>query len=126
MAEANHDGEAAESSTGSNRATKVLLVLIALIFVWYLVSDRLTPYTASARLSGYVVPVVPDVSGYIADIPVKKYQLAEAGDTLVQIEQRRFELAVRAAEAALEVAGQDVGAGTAGVANATARLVRAD
>jgi multidrug resistance efflux pump len=107
------------------RTTKIMLVIIALIFIWYLVSDRLTPYTASARLQAFVIQVVPDVSGYIQDIPVSKYTLADTGDTLLQIEPRRFELAVRSAEAALEVAGQEVGAGTAGIATATAHVTQA-
>jgi multidrug resistance efflux pump len=107
------------------RATKIILTVIALIFVWYVVSDRLTPFTSSARLKAFVVPIVPDVSGYIQDIPISKYELAEAGQTLIQIEPRRFELAVKSAEAALAVAGQDVGAGTQGLAGATAGVTKA-
>jgi multidrug resistance efflux pump len=103
-------------------ATKILLLVIALVFTWYLVSDRLTPYTASARLQAFVIPVVPDVSGYIQEIPVAKYSLAEVGDTLLQLQTHRFDLAVRSAEAALEVAGQEVGARTAVVAAAVAQL----
>jgi multidrug resistance efflux pump len=72
-----------------------------------------------------VIPIVPDVSGYIQDIPIRKYQLANAGDQLLQIETRRFELALRQAEASLEVAGQDVGAGTEAVGKATAQLSQA-
>jgi multidrug resistance efflux pump len=107
------------------RSTKVLLLLITLIFIWYLAADRLTPYTASARLQAFVIPVAPDVSGYIQEIPVQKYDLAQPGDKLLQIEPQRFELAVRSAEAALKVAGQELGAGTAGVASATARVTEA-
>ena len=106
-------------------ATKIMLAVILLLLIWYLVADRLTPYTASARLQAFVIPVVPEVSGYITDIPVAKYELAQTGDTLLKIDPRQFELAVRSAEAALEVAGQDVGAGTAGVAAATAALTEA-
>ncbi len=102
--------------------TLILLAIIVLLFIWYLVADRLTPYTASARLQAFVVAVVPDVSGYVTEVPVKKNQLAQAGETLLQVETRRFELAVETAEAELELAGQDVGADTAAVATATARL----
>jgi multidrug resistance efflux pump len=109
----------------SHRTTRIFLIIVASLFVWYVVSDRLTPYTAAARLQGFVIPIVPDVSGYIQDIPVRKYQLAQAGDKLLQIETRRFELALRQAEAALEVAGQDVGAGTEVVTTAVAQLSQA-
>jgi multidrug resistance efflux pump len=107
------------------RATRILLAIIALIFAWYVVSDRLTPFTNSARLQAFVIPVVPDVSGYIQDIPVAKYELAEPGQILLQIDPQRFQLAVQLAEAALAVAGQDVGAGTQGVAGATAQVTKA-
>ena len=59
----------------SNRVrwtTLVLVVLIVLLFLWYVVADRLTPYTAAARVQLYVVSVVPDVSGYVAEVPVQK------------------------------------------------------
>jgi multidrug resistance efflux pump len=106
-------------------ATKIMLIVIFVLFIWYLVADRLTPYTASARTQAFVIPVVPEVSGYITEIPVAKFTLAKTGDTLLKIDPRRYELNVRLAEAALEVAGQDVGAGTAGVAAATADLTEA-
>jgi len=76
-------------------------------------------------MQSFVVAVVPDVSGFITEVPVKKNQLAEPGDTLLQIETGRFEIAVDAAEAELELAGQDVGADTASVATATAKLAAA-
>jgi multidrug resistance efflux pump len=112
----------ADEAKHTYRATKIMLAIIAVIFTWYLVADRLTPYTTTARLQAFVIPIVPDVAGYIQEIPVGIYELAERGEILLQIEPRRFEMAVRSAEAALAVAGQDVGAGTAGVAAASARV----
>jgi len=111
--------------TAVRRTTAILLTAIAILFIWYVVADRLTPYTSSARFKTYVVSVTPDVSGYIEKIAVKKSQLAEAGDPLVHIETRRFELDAQAAEAELELAGQDVGAKTASVAVVTERLAAA-
>ena len=120
-----HDASSSDGQRGVRLTTLILLIIIALLFIWYLVADRLTPFTASARMQAYVVAVVPDVSGFITEVPVKKNQLAEVGDTLLQIETRRFDIAVEAAEAALELAGQDVGASTAVVATATANLAAA-
>jgi len=121
--EAKHnDATADEEQHKMRRVTLITLVIILLLFIWYLVSDRLTPYTASARIKAFVVEVVPDVSGYVAEIPVKKNQLIDAGDTLLQIDKRRFEIAVESAEAALELAGQGIGADTAAVSTATAKL----
>lgn len=109
----------------AHRTTRIFLIILAVLLVWYVFADRLTPYTAAARLQGYVIPIVPDVSGYIEDIPVRKYYRAEAGDRLLQIETRRFDLALREAEAALQVAGQEVGGGTEAVAAAAAKLTQA-
>jgi multidrug resistance efflux pump len=108
-----------------HRTTRLFLIILAVLLVWYVFADRITPYTSAARVQGYVIPIIPDVSGYIVDIPVKKYYHAEAGTKLLQIETRRFELALRQAEAALEVAGQEVGGGTEAVATATAQLTQA-
>jgi multidrug resistance efflux pump len=120
-----HDASSSNGQRGVRLTTLILLIIIALLFIWYMVADRLTPFTASARMQAYVVAVVPDVSGFITEVPVKKNQLAEVGDTLLQIETRRFDIAVEAAEAALELAGQDVGASTAVVVTATANLAAA-
>jgi multidrug resistance efflux pump len=116
---------AAAADTKPFLATKIMLIVIFVLFIWYLVADRITPYTASARFQAFVIPVAPEVSGYITEIPVARYTLVDTGDALLRIDPRKFELAVRSAEASLEVAGQEVGAGTAGVAAATAELTKA-
>ncbi|NOD92456.1 HlyD family efflux transporter periplasmic adaptor subunit [Ruegeria sp. HKCCD4884] len=103
----------------------IVAVIILLIFVWYVFSDRITPTTNNASVQGYTIAVVPEVSGYIADISIKKNTLVPTGTTLASIEKTRFENAVEAAEAELEAAGQTVGASTASVATATAALAKA-
>lgn len=107
------------------RTVPVLLTIIAVLFLWYVIADRLTPHTNNATVQGYVVAVVPEVSGYVAEIPIKKNTLVEAGQTLLSLETARFENAVEAAEAELEAAGQSVGASTASVATATAAVAQA-
>ncbi|MBE1282104.1 MAG: HlyD family efflux transporter periplasmic adaptor subunit [Rhodobacteraceae bacterium] len=103
----------------------VLLVILFLLFIWYVVADRLTPHTNTATVQGYIVAIVPEVSGYVAEIPIEKNKLVSAGDTLLTIETARFENAVAAAEAELEAAGNTVGASTASVSTATAALTQA-
>jgi multidrug resistance efflux pump len=120
-----NDSTIDEKQQETRRATLIILAIILLLFIWYLVSDRLTPSTASVRIKAFVVEVVPDISGYVAEIPVKKNQLVETGGTLLQVEKRRFEIALESAEAALELAGQSVGADTAAVSTATAKLTAA-
>lgn len=107
------------------RITKITLGVCLLFFVWYLVADRITPSSNQGRVRGRIVPVVPEVSGVIQDVLVQSNEIVIGGQPLLQINASDYELAVRQAEANLELAGQDVGAQTAGVAAAQAQLSNA-
>lgn len=107
------------------RATKIVLMVVVLLFVWYVLADRLAPWTDQARVQGYVVPIAPKVSGKVVKVNVVQDQIVQGGDLLVQINPRDYELAVQQAEAALEQAGQDIGASTDAVAIAEAKLTEA-
>lgn len=105
--------------------TKRVLILCVLFFVWYLLADHFTPYTSLARVRGYVVPVVPEVSGMITEVNVGINDLVSDGEVMVVIAKDDYLLAVEEARAALEKAGQGVGASTADVAGATAKVAEA-
>ena len=105
--------------------TFVLLALAFFLVCWYLVSDRLTPYTSQARIHALVVPVAPEVSGTILTVDVNNNQLVKAGQKLFGIDPERYQLAVQAAEADLQSARQAMGASTANVEAAKAALVSA-
>jgi multidrug resistance efflux pump len=107
------------------RLTRIVIGLCVFLFIWYLAADRLTPYTSNARVRAYVVPVVPQVSGYVLEIAVDNNSLVASGDTLVRIDPRPYQLAVESAQANLDLTGQDVGASTATVDAAQARLAEA-
>lgn len=121
--------EATEAvSTGSNpvkRWTWILSTLAVLLFLWYVTSDRVAPWTDQARVQAWVVPIDAKVSGYVTEVLVGQDQFAEAGAPLVRIDREPYEIAVARAEAALEIAGQDIGASTAAVDTAQAKLVEA-
>ena len=85
------------------RLVLAVVAVCALLLIWYLVADRLTPYTANGRVKGFVVPIVPEVSGYVAAVGVHKNDLVDAGQTLLQIDTKRFELAEDSARAALDL-----------------------
>ncbi len=108
-----------------HRVTKTVLYTVLVIFVLYLVVDRLAPWTDQARVQTYVVPIVPQVSGNVVEIHVGKDHVVEAGDILFKIDPSDYELALESAESALELAGQEIGASTASVATAQAKLVEA-
>ncbi len=121
-----------ENDTGTDntpdpvrKVTKYVVVVVAILFLWYVVADRIAPWTDQARVQAYVIPIVPQVSGRVAEVNVVKDQVVEPGDVLLKINPSDYELAVQAAEAALELAGQEIGAGTATVTTAQAKLVEA-
>lgn len=107
------------------RVTKIVLYVVAFIFVWYIIADRMAPWTDQARVQTYVIPIVPQVSGQVLEVNVEKDQEVMAGDVLLRIDPTDYKLAVQRAETTLELAGQDIGAGTANVVNAQSELVEA-
>jgi multidrug resistance efflux pump len=105
------------------RWTLAILVLCVLLFGWSLVADRLTPYTSDASVRSFVVRIRPEISGKIIEVAVHDNQTVRTGDLLYRIDSTPFRIAVERAEAKLALAGQAVGASTAGVDAAQAQLV---
>jgi len=103
------------------RATLVVVTICACLLLWYLLADRYAPWTDQARVQAYVVPIAPKVSGKLVAVQVHQDQLVQQGEVLARIDARDYEAAVQKAEAALEQAGQDVGASTDAVSVAEAK-----
>jgi len=106
----------------ARRVTLIVLALAVIVFIWYVLADRHTPYTTQARVDALTVPIVPRVSGYVTEVNVRLHSVVEEGETLLQLDKRPFELAVASARAALDDAYQQVGAQSASVEAAIARL----
>ena len=127
----NDSEEAAEEATAARQKdpvrkwTLIILALCAVLMIYYMVADRVTPYTTQARVNALVVPVAPEVSGTVTDVTVSSNQFVEAGDLLLQIDRERYELAVETALANLQSARQATGASTANIDAAQAQLVSA-
>ena len=114
-----------EKTSGMDPVRKWTFIALGacLVFlVYYLVGDRVTPYTTQARVNALVVPVASEVSGTVVDVAVSSNQFVKAGDPLFQIERQRYKPAVQQAEAALETARQSTRAGSADVAAAAAKV----
>ena len=133
---ANANTETAEAAPPAKdpvrRWTLIVLVVVVLLIVWYLRSDRVTPYTSQARVHALVVPIAAEVSGTVTSVGVDSNQVVEAGQVLFTLETDSYQLAVRNAEAVLEQARQSMGVGEstveaakAAVSAAEAALVRA-
>jgi multidrug resistance efflux pump len=108
-----------------NRITRIALIIIAIVFIWYVVADRLAPWTDQARVQAYVVPVVSQVAGRVIEVNVGKDQEVKQGDVLLQIDPADYQLAVDNAETELELVGQDIGSDTAAVVTAQSKVVQA-
>ncbi len=114
-----------ETNDPVKKITHIALIVIVVMFVWYVVADRLAPWTDQARVQAYVVPIVSQVAGRVIDVNVDKDQEVQQGDVLLKIDPADYQLAVDNAETNLELAGQDIGAGTASVSTAQAKVVEA-
>jgi len=114
--------ESRKSTDPIRRVTAIVLAFCLVFFIYYIVSDRQTPHTDQARVVGLVVPIVPRVAGYLTEVNVRLHSIVKEGDVLFQIDKRPYTLAVQSAEASFDKAAQRVGARTATVKSATARL----
>ncbi|KOO15602.1 secretion protein [Vibrio xuii] len=117
---------ATEKPNKVRKITNYLLMSVAVLLVFSIVSDRIIPMTDNARVKGYVVPIKPQVSGQVLDILVSANQPVNEGDVLVKLNPADYEIAVAQAEQNLEIAGQNVGAQTAAIAASQARLTSAN
>jgi multidrug resistance efflux pump len=59
------------------------------------------PWTRDGHVRGDVVPVAPDVSGFVAEVLVRDNQQVQRGDVLFRIDRARYDIALKQAEAVL-------------------------
>ena len=102
--------------------TRVVLIISVLFFIWYVLSERHTPYTDQARIKGMITPVTPKVTGYVTGINIYLHKKVKAGDTLFQLDRAPFEIAVLKAEANIDNTTQSIAASTSSVKSAAGRL----
>ena len=76
------------------RITLAAILIAALLFVWYLVADRVAPWTDEARVQAWVIPIAPKVSGIVTHVDVKPDQRVKAGELLAVIDPEEYEIAV--------------------------------
>jgi multidrug resistance efflux pump len=125
MSDVQEINKSANKADFTQKLTKVILGLSLLYFLWYVISDRITPATDQARVRSFVIPIVPQVAGKITKIHIAGDKTVEKDELLFEIEATDYQLAVEKAKTDLDVAGQNVGADTASVAAAKANLEKA-
>ena len=102
--------------------TLIILAACVVLMIWYLVADRITPFTSQARVHALVVPIASEVSGTVTDIDVANNQFVNAGEVLFRVEPDRYQFAVETAQANLQSARQATGVSTANIDAAVASL----
>ncbi len=108
------------------RRTALIIVLLALVlFVLSVFMERRTPSTSQAQAQAYVVGISSEVTGKVIEVTVSDNSWVEANQVLFRIDPDQYRIAVADAEAALASVGQSIGASTAAVDAAQAKLVQA-
>jgi len=78
----------------------LLMVTLAAVVVWRMVMYYMfAPWTRDGHIRADVIQIAPDVSGLIEGVNVHDNQPVKRGDVLFTIDQQRFTLALRQAEA---------------------------
>ena len=89
----------------------VLLVIAALV-AYYVLSDRHTPFTTDAYVQAYVIQVAPRIEGQVVHVHVRENQPVKKGELLFEIDRRPFQhrvdlLIAKRVEAVQQVAQLD-------------------
>lgn len=80
----------------------LLVVTLATVLVWQMVLYYMfAPWTRDGHIRADVIQIAPDVSGLIQQVAVRDNQVVKRGDVLFSIDQDRFRLALRQAQATL-------------------------
>ena len=88
----------------------LVVVALACLCAWQLWSYYMqSPWTRDGRIRADEVEVVPHVGGLVDQVVVKDNQEVKAGDVLFVLDQKRYQLAVQQAEAALKSAEAQLG-----------------
>lgn len=78
----------------------LIVVALAAVLVWRMVMYYMfAPWTRDGHIRADIVQIAPDVSGLIQQVQVRDNQAVKRGDVLFTIDQDRFHLALRQAQA---------------------------
>ncbi len=68
-----------------------ILLVIAALVTYYILSDLYTPFTTDAYVQAYVIQVAPRVEGQVVRVCVEENQAVKKGDLLFEIDPRPFQ-----------------------------------
>lgn len=107
------------------RVALSVLLLAAFLFTLGVFMERRTPISSQATVQAFVISIAPEVAGRVVEIGVLDNTRVSPKQMLFRIDPYQYQLAVAEAEAQLDSVGQTIGASTAAVNSAQAKLVDA-
>lgn len=126
-----------ESKTQNQESKKrnpVFVIILAILLIgggWFGITkykhSQVHEETDDAQISADISPVIPRVSGYVAEIKVNDNQWVRKGDTLLVLDNRDFVIKLQQAEAALSTSEANLSSARASsqVAKANVNTVKA-
>ena len=60
--------------------TLITLGACVILMLFYLIADRVTPFTSQARVNAFVLPIAAEVSGTVVKVAVTSNQVVAAGE----------------------------------------------
>jgi len=96
-----------------NKVFQIILLLLIIAGAWFGISKYIHGQhheeTDDAQVEANISPVIPRVSGYVAEVRAEDNQKVRKGDTLLILDQRDLRLRLEQAEAALATAQSNLG-----------------
>ena len=107
-----------------NFTTQFITITLPIVglMVLFLLLNIAAPATDDVRAMNYVIPIVPRVTGQVTEVPIQPNRPIKKGDVLFKIDPVPFEAAVKAAEATLQGAKDQLNNATNKKAALTPRI----
>jgi membrane fusion protein (multidrug efflux system) len=107
--------KAAGGNGGRWRLGAIVVVVLILIAGFFWLRSRGTESTDDAQVDGHITQIAPRVGGTVTKVLVTNNQAVKAGDVLVEIDPRDYQIAVERAKAELADAVATASAARTGV-----------
>src|SRR6187455_151920 len=104
--------------------TKSVLITLAVLFIYHVTSDRVTPYTSQSNIEVLLVQIAPQVNGQVIEVATHDNERVKKGQLLYRIDPEPFEIALHAAEANLAMVQQNLSVSGSQVQSAQSALTK--
>jgi multidrug resistance efflux pump len=104
--------------------TKTVLITLLVLFIYHVISDRITPYTSQSNIEVLLVQIAPQVSGQVIEVATADNARVKKGQLLYRVDPEPFAIALRAAEANLAQVQQNLKVSSEQVRSSKASLAK--